>query len=294
MRPLGPDGFPLHRRRGADRPTEPTGEAGEAGEAKEAGAAEEPFAQQPRPLPEDRVTTADVGVPLRPEPVRDGHRAWSWAAVSGLVTVALALMLSAAVLLSGPGTVAGAGPPPIGTGAPATAQATAPADRGDAPGEAPSSRPGSEPSAAPSPGTGGDGDPAPGSSGAPGEAPADRPSAPPAAPEDPEQPAPEPSRTADPAPPDPEPSGTAPPPTEEPPRSGPVSRFLDGIAELFSPEVAGGVSGRTAPPARGAALPAAPPASLSPMTLGSGPPPLPGPRERPSARAEKGPGKDAP
>src|SRR5690606_23761774 len=229
MRPLGPDGFPLHRRRGADRPAEPAGEAGEA------GAAEEPFAQQPRPLPEDRVTTADVGVPLRPEPVRDRHRAWSWAAVSGLVTVALALMLSAAVLLSGPGTVAGAGPPPIGTGAPATAQATAPADRGDAPGEAPSSRPGSEPSAAPSPGTGGDGDPAPGSSGAPGEAPADRPSAPPAAPEDPEQPAPEPSRTADPAPPDPEPSGTAPPPTEEPPRSGPVSRFLDGIAELFSP-----------------------------------------------------------
>ncbi|MFW5420025.1 sigma-70 family RNA polymerase sigma factor [Nocardiopsis sp. CNT-189] len=227
MRPLGPDGFPLHRRRGADLPTGPAAGPGPA------GAAEAPREREPRPLPEDRVTTADVGAPLRPEQVRDEHRAWSWAAVSGLVTVALALMLSAAVLLSGPGTVAGAGPPPVGTGAPATARATAPADRGDAPGGAPSPRP--EPSAAASsPGAGGGpGAGEPGGSGAPGTDPTGGPSAPPAAPE---EPAPEPSRTADPAPPPPEPSGTAPPPTQGPPRSGPVTRLLDGIAEFFSPE----------------------------------------------------------
>ncbi|WP_051065485.1 hypothetical protein [Nocardiopsis potens] len=224
MRPLGPDGFPLHRRREADRPAGPEAAPGPA------GAAEEPREQAPRPLPGDRVTTADVGVPLRPEQARDEHRAWSWAAVSGLVTVALALMLSAAVLLSGPGTVAGAGPPPIGTGAPATARSTAPADPGDTPGEAPSPRTG--PSAAASPG----GEPDSGESGRtgePGAAPTGGPSAPPAAPE---EPAPEPSRTADPAPPPPEPSGTAPPPAEDPPAAGPVTRLLDGIARFFTPE----------------------------------------------------------
>ncbi|MFC7327759.1 hypothetical protein [Marinactinospora rubrisoli] len=110
MRPLGLDGFPLHRSRagtGTDRPA-----AGEAARATEAGEAET------LALPADRITTADTpaGDPdervaeIAPEP--DGsaeeaeRRRWAAPAVAGLATVVFALSLwgVGALLAEGPST----------------------------------------------------------------------------------------------------------------------------------------------------------------------------------------------
>ncbi|WP_051063546.1 RNA polymerase sigma factor [Nocardiopsis halophila] len=224
MRPLGNDGFPLHRRRGphaapahAAEPAAPSAEtAPPPAPSREAAA-----------LPAgDRVTTADV--PLGAPPGDEGRR-WPGAAVSGLVTVAVAVLLSAAAfLLNEPRTLTAEGAPPV---ADRRAPATGPPSAGATAHIRPDSAPG---------GTGGGTAPsqgaAPQPSGAPSAAPSGEPPAEPGTP-----PGQEPEPPEETAPPESAPSAEPspePPPTDDGDgggRDGPVTRFIEELADLLSP-----------------------------------------------------------
>ncbi|GAA3750944.1 DNA-directed RNA polymerase specialized sigma24 family protein [Spinactinospora alkalitolerans] len=144
MRPLGPDGFPLHRARGpiagAAGPRERAeGSAGAADQAEGAG----PVEEESTPMPSDRITTADTPARNGPEQVaelapkadgalqesgeRDGERRTRWAApvIAGLATVAVVLVLWAAgvfLVSPPPGSIAQAPVPAPGSAEPTSTE----------------------------------------------------------------------------------------------------------------------------------------------------------------------------
>ncbi|WP_051061798.1 RNA polymerase sigma factor [Nocardiopsis chromatogenes] len=213
MRPLGHDGFPLHRRRGPQAPPAADDRPEPAGAAP-----------PPTSLPRDRVTTADVPRPAGPGGPGDGpgERRWPGAAVSGLATVAVAVLLSAAAFwLNGPRTLTsdGAPPPASGERSPVSGSETGRQDPTDTavvrPGEASGPSPGAAPSASAAP---------PEPTAPPTQA---APSAEPTQGTTPE-PGPEPAPTASTDPPDP--SAPAAPPDDDP-----VLGFLEDLADLLRP-----------------------------------------------------------
>ncbi|MDA2811469.1 sigma-70 family RNA polymerase sigma factor [Nocardiopsis sp. RSe5-2] len=216
MRPLGHDGFPLHRRRGPQAPPA-------ADERPEAAGAE----PRPTSLPGDRVTTADVPLPAGPgDPgAGDDGRHWPGAAVSGLVTVAVAVLLSAAAFwLNGPRTLTPDGtPPPVaGDRSPVAGSETGREEATDtavvSPGEAPSPSSGAAPSASPAPSASAAPSPPGASPGPPG------PTATPAPSAEPTQ-----RPTSDPGAP------TAPPDGGDGGGGDPVLDFFEDLADLLTP-----------------------------------------------------------
>ncbi|GHD20897.1 hypothetical protein [Nocardiopsis kunsanensis] len=240
MRPLDEDGYPAHRVRTPDAGRE---EADAAPEPRESGRGATAAAPLPRPLPQDRLTTADHPVRTEhtaslaapgesPAPVEPERPRRVLPVVSGLVTVAVAVTLWLyASTLGGPVTVVGpeeaaapTGPHPSGSSTHASDNAPGPTLR-EEPGGRPS--PGTEeipPSAPPGNGTGPrspappqDRDGSDGGGESPGRPPATG--------------APEPPQGEDPSTPAPEDPGT--PGEEDPEEDQDRNGVLDGLLDLF-------------------------------------------------------------
>lgn len=146
MRPLDEDGYPTHRVRTPVAGQEETDAALEPQESRRGAAAAVPL---PRPLPEDRLTTADHPVRTEhtaslaapgeaPAPVEPERPRRVLPVVSGLVTVvaAVTLWLWASALgdpvtVVGPEAAAPTGPPSSGTSTTASDDAPGPALRQD-------------------------------------------------------------------------------------------------------------------------------------------------------------------